>query len=88
MTHLQRPTSEEFGFGIYSYDDSTLSAIARTIVILVASLLPLLSTIVSYVVEAGGSRLWLITGLSAAFALALVSMTDARTIEVFEATAA
>jgi hypothetical protein len=54
----------------------------------VASLLPLCSVIVLYVVQSNGLRLGIIVILSACFSLALALMTNARKIEVFAATSA
>jgi hypothetical protein len=54
----------------------------------VASLLPLCSVVVLYVVQSNGLRLGIIVVLSACFSLALALMTNARKIEVFAATSA
>jgi len=55
---------------------------------MVASLLPLCSVIILYVVQANGLRLGIVVVLSAIFSLALSLMTNARKIEIFAATSA
>lgn len=58
------------------------------LVTVVASLLPLLSTVVLYLLSNDALQLGAMVALSACFALALTFMTNARRIEVFAATAA
>jgi len=76
------------GDGIYNYREPLLIKIIDVLVTVVASLLPLLSTIVLYILPSDVLRLAVMVVFSAMFALALTFMTSARRIEVFAATAA
>jgi hypothetical protein len=62
--------------------------IVRVVTTVVASILPLCSVIILYVVQSNASRLGIIVLLSALFSLALALMTDSRKIEIFAATSA
>lgn len=84
----QDPESPELGEGIYNYREPTLIKILDMLVTVVASLLPLLSTIVLYILPSDELRLGVVVIFSAIFALALTVMTSGRRIEVFAATAA
>ena len=84
----QKPISEHLGAGIYQYDETNLGIVVRVIVTVVASVLPLCSIIVLYVIQANGLRLGLIVIQSVIFSLALCLMTNARMIEIFAATSA
>lgn len=55
---------------------------------MLASMLPILSTIVLYFVQDTGKRLWIITGFTALFSLSLGFFTRATVQEIFSATAA
>ncbi|KAF2195699.1 hypothetical protein K469DRAFT_649806 [Zopfia rhizophila CBS 207.26] len=85
---IKRPVSEEFGTGIFKYEESTLATIARLATTVVASVLPLCSVVILYIVRDNVLRLGVILILSACFSLALTLMTNARKIEVFAATSA
>jgi len=61
---------------------------ADVLVTVVAALLPLLSTVVLYTLQNDALKLSIVVVFSAIFALALATMTSARRIEVFAATAA
>jgi len=62
--------------------------IARLLSTVIASILPLCSVVILYLVKANGLRLGIIVVLSACFSLALALMTNARKIEIFAATSA
>jgi hypothetical protein len=82
------PVSEDIGSGIYEYNDSTIAFIAHIATTVVASVIPLSSVVILYVVKSNGLRLGIIALLSALFSLALALMTNARKIEIFAATSA
>ncbi|KAL1850147.1 hypothetical protein Daus18300_013015 [Diaporthe australafricana] len=85
---VKDPESPELGDGIYNYKESVLSSTADVFTTVVASLLPLLSITVLYVVHSNTMKLGIIVVFSACFSLALALMTNARRIEIFAATAA
>ncbi|KAI1859736.1 hypothetical protein JX265_010185 [Neoarthrinium moseri] len=86
---FQKPIpSETVGAGIYNYSEHKLAVALRVIATVVASLLPLCSVIALYMVQSNDLRLGLVVLFSACFSLALATMTNARTIEIFAATAA
>ncbi|ORY12689.1 hypothetical protein BCR34DRAFT_482138 [Clohesyomyces aquaticus] len=85
---LKRPVSEHLGTGLYEYNDSTIRSFARVATVVIASVLPLCSVVILYVVRSNGLRLGIIIVLSALFSLALALMTNARNIEIFAATSA
>jgi hypothetical protein len=70
------------------YSDKHIALVARVVSTVVASLLPLLSIIVLFIVRDNVLRLVVIVILSALFSLSLALMTSARRIEIFAATAA
>jgi hypothetical protein len=76
------------GAGIYHYKESFLEATLGILTTVVASILPICSVVVLYVVQSNGLRLGMIVVFSTCFSLALTLMTSARKIEVFAATAA
>ncbi|KAI0380112.1 hypothetical protein F5Y04DRAFT_282241 [Hypomontagnella monticulosa] len=80
--------SNEVGDGLYTYEESLLSSVISIITIVAASVLPLLSIVVLYVVETEPIRLGILIIFSSCFALALALMTSARKVEIFAATAA
>jgi uncharacterized protein DUF6594 len=85
---IKRPVSEDLGSGLFEYDETTMQMIARVATTVVASVLPLCSVIILYVVQSNGLRLGIIVLLSAVFSLALALMTNSRKIEIFAATSA
>ncbi|KAK2607899.1 hypothetical protein N8I77_006542 [Diaporthe amygdali] len=85
---LKNPESPELGDGIYNYKESILSSAANVFTTVVASLLPLLSITVLYIIQSNTMKLGVIVAFSACFSLALALMTNARRIEIFAATAA
>ncbi|KAF2113181.1 hypothetical protein BDV96DRAFT_119260 [Lophiotrema nucula] len=85
---LKRPGSEHLGTGLYEYNDSVLRAIARIATTVIASIFPLCSVVILYVVKSNGLRLGIIVILSALFTLSLALMTTARNIEIFAVTSA
>jgi hypothetical protein len=87
-TKFKTPMEVDFGAGLYEYNDSILRTIARFVATTVATILPLLSVVVLYVIKANVLRLGVIIILSAFFSLALAVMTNARKIELFAATSA
>ncbi|KAK0662121.1 hypothetical protein QBC41DRAFT_235370 [Cercophora samala] len=78
------------GEGIWTYRESKLGMVVDVVVTVVASLLPLISTIVLYLIEerTKGVKLGVVVVFAAAFAFALATMTKARRVEAFAATAA
>lgn len=62
--------------------------IAGVVSTVVASVLPLCSIVILYLIKSNGLRLAAIVVLTAFFSLALAVMTNARKIEVFAATSA
>ncbi|KAH8885606.1 hypothetical protein GQ53DRAFT_828647 [Thozetella sp. PMI_491] len=85
---LKDPESPELGDGIFTYEESRLAAVVHVFITVVASLLPLASMVVLFVVESYTQRLGIMVGFSACFAVALALMTNARRVEIFAATAA
>jgi hypothetical protein len=85
---FKRPISEELGIGLYDYKETMLHRTSRIVTTVVASILPLCSVILLYVIENNAVRLGVIVVLSALFSLALALMTNSRTIEIFAATSA
>jgi hypothetical protein len=81
---FKKPISD----GIYEYDETMLGSIANIASTVIASMLPLCSVIVLYLVRSNGLRLAIIAVLSACFSLALAVLTNARRIEIFAATSA
>ncbi|KAK4159527.1 hypothetical protein QBC43DRAFT_373766 [Cladorrhinum sp. PSN259] len=82
------PESSGLGQGIFVYRESRLAAVIETVVTVVASVLPLLSTIVLWLLKNETVKLGAIVALSAIFPFALATMTSARRVEIFAATAA
>jgi hypothetical protein len=85
---LKRPVSEHLGEGLYEYNDTTLRSLGRIAMTVIASILPLCSVVILYVVRSNGLRLGIIIILSALFSLSLALMKTARNIEIFAATSA
>lgn len=88
MAVHQNPESPELGDSIYHYKNSFLFGAAHVFTTVVASLLPLLSIIVLFLLSSNTLKLVVITVFTACFSLALALMTNARRIEIFGATAA
>ncbi|KAK4683383.1 hypothetical protein QC764_0028880 [Podospora pseudoanserina] len=78
------------GEGIWTYRESKLGMVVDVVVTVVASLLPLLSTVVLLLIDESkdGVKLGVVVIFAAAFAFALATMTKARRVEAFAATAA
>jgi hypothetical protein len=85
---FESPISETLGSGLYEYKETTMHKIARVTTTVVASILPLCSVVVLYLVQSNATRLGIIVVLSALFSLALSLMTNSRKIEIFAATSA
>ena len=73
---------------LFHYDDNHLKIPAHIVSTLFASLLPSLSIVVLYVVHDMTKRLGLIAVFTAVFSVTLASLTKARTVDIFAATAA
>jgi len=84
----QKTTSHALGSGLYEYSDKSLHIIIFTITAAIASIIPLASVLLLYIVQSNTSRLGVIVALSVTFSLALALMTNARKIEIFAATSA
>ncbi|KAF2099869.1 hypothetical protein NA57DRAFT_75374 [Rhizodiscina lignyota] len=84
----QHPVVADFGNGIYKYEESTLQTTVYIITTVIASLLPLCSVVVLFLIDGDALRMGVIVILSACFSIALILTTNARQIEVFAATSA
>ena len=78
----------QVGRGIYQYQSSYIKRVVRVLTTVVASLLPMVSVVVLFIVTSDAVRLGMIAVFSALFSLSLVVMTTARAVEIFVATAA
>jgi hypothetical protein len=76
------------GDAFSTYDDARLVAVIEVISTVVASLLPISSTLILYFVTSLPARLGIILGYTALFSLALAIFTKARKVEIFAATSA
>ncbi|KAI1870311.1 uncharacterized protein JN550_005239 [Neoarthrinium moseri] len=85
---IKDPEAAGLGDGIYNYRESLLAGLVKVVTTVVASLLPLLSIVVLFMIESDEMKLGVIVAFSALFSLALASMTNARRIEIFAATSA
>ena len=74
--------------GLVDYSEAFLVTLADNISTVIASLLPVISTIVLYFIQDILARLGTIVGLMALFAMVLSIFTEAKRIEIFNATAA
>ena len=84
----KRPLETQAGGGIYQYRSTSIERLVRILTTVVASLLPMVSVVVLFIVSSDAVRLGMIAVFSALFSLSLVIMTTARAVEVFVATAA
>ena len=84
----QKPIDEKLGQGIYNYEETFLMRTIDTITTVAASLFPLLSIVLLFLVQSEVIRLGIVVLFSGLFSLALCLMTSARKVEVFAATAA
>lgn len=82
----QRPNDEEAGFS--EYDDSRLMAILQVLTTLLSSTLPVVSTVVLYLVKGMPLRLAMIALFVTLFCGVLAIFTNARRVEIFAAAAA
>ncbi|KAI9876633.1 MAG: hypothetical protein M1830_006055 [Pleopsidium flavum] len=85
---FRKPIAHDIEGGLTEYKDSTVSAVARTISITLAAMLPSVSIFVLYFVTNVLARLGIITAFSGAFSITLAVFTKARKVEIFAATAA
>ncbi|KAH8745891.1 hypothetical protein F5883DRAFT_586160 [Diaporthe sp. PMI_573] len=86
---LKDPECPDLGDGnIYNYKDTMLASAVDILTTVIASLLPLLSILILFLVHSDAIKLGVIVASSAMFSFALALMTQARRIEVFAATAA
>lgn len=88
LNTTQDPEASELGDGIYTYRESLVAGVIQVVTTVVASLFPLLSIVVLFVIESDSVKMGVIVAFSAFFAIALASMTNARRIEIFAATSA
>ncbi|KAL6415592.1 hypothetical protein AUP68_02157 [Ilyonectria robusta] len=70
------------------YSDTGIKRVTRSITIMIASLLPILTTVILYLVKDTSVRLGIVAGFTALFSLALGFFTRAMLPEIFSATAA
>lgn len=73
--------------GIFHYHDKHLQIPAAIISTVLASLLPVVSIVVLYLVHSMPERLAIVAAFTAAFFIALAILTKARRVDVFAATA-
>ncbi|KAF2667891.1 hypothetical protein BT63DRAFT_304305 [Microthyrium microscopicum] len=85
---LKSTVSGHVGSDIFEYHDVTLRMIIHAATTLTASVLPLCSITILYLVQNNGWRLIFIFILSVCFSLALSFMTNAQKIEIFMAVSA
>jgi hypothetical protein len=83
---IQKPSDEESGMLVY--EEETVLGWTGRISTAVASLLPIISTVVLYFVSNTGLRLGLTAVFTLLFTVALMAFTKVRGMEVFVATAA
>lgn len=74
--------------GTAYYDDAKLAKVAKGIGTVLACLLPVLAITILYFLDTEPKRLGAIAGLTALFSLTLVTLTGARIVDIFAATAA
>ena len=74
--------------GIVRYEETTLVTYTKSVVTIIAALLPIVCIVVLYVVQSNGWRLGIMAMFTAAFAAILVVFTSAKEVEVFASTAA
>jgi hypothetical protein len=72
----------------FLYSDDVIQRLTRTLTIMIASMLPIMVTIILYIVKDTVKRLGIIAAFVALFSLALGLFTSATLYEVFSATAA
>lgn len=77
-------TTSEFA----SYSDRVLGRLIDVVGTMIASLFPILSIVLLYLVTKTSVRLGIIAAFTAAFSLCLSLVTQARKVEIFAATAA
>ncbi|KAK4227290.1 hypothetical protein QBC38DRAFT_391334 [Podospora fimiseda] len=82
------PPGQGIGENMHSYRESIMEATVDYVVTVVAATIPLTSIVVLYLLKDDGWKLGAMVIFSAMFALAVKTMTNARKIEVFAATAA
>ena len=78
----------EAGPDIDNYKETTIQRYARYLVMILASLLPVVCIVVLHAVNSVGWRLGATAFFTAGFAAALVIFTSAKEVEVFASTAA
>lgn len=74
--------------GIAHYSDTRLARFAILFASTISSLLPVIAIVILYFVEQTKTRIWIMIGLTTAFATVLATVTSARSQDVFAATAA
>ncbi|KUJ19875.1 uncharacterized protein LY89DRAFT_772492 [Mollisia scopiformis] len=79
---------EEHLAGTVIYDDAHLRRLTRSIATVFACMLPVLSIVVLYVVQAMSKRLGIVAAFTIIFSVSLVTMTSAEMGDIFAATAA
>ncbi|KAB8360769.1 hypothetical protein FH972_024503 [Carpinus fangiana] len=70
------------------YSDNKIHALARVLILIISSTLPVLSIVVLHFVQSQEGRLGYIVGFSALCSAILVAFTNARHVEIIAATAA
>ena len=74
--------------GIFMSRDSYFYRLANILGTVISSLIPIVAIIVLHVVSNMAARLGIVCGFTAIFSVSLASVTQARRIEIFAATAA
>lgn len=73
--------------GLMEYSDDSMNRISKIIVTVLSSILPVLTTVVLWVVHSTIHRIGIMIVFTSLFAAALAAFTSARRIEIFVATA-
>lgn len=73
--------------GMVSYSDSRLIRTTTVVTTVLASIIPILSIFVLYVVKNTYGRIGIAAGFTTSFAIFLASFSSARRVEIFAATA-
>jgi len=86
--HVHKEEAHDFLHNTIRYRDEETFRVLKTLVTLVASLLPIVGIAVLYAIHSMPGRLGAVGGFTALFSLALSVLTSASTKDIFSATAA
>ncbi|KUJ12860.1 uncharacterized protein LY89DRAFT_755993 [Mollisia scopiformis] len=85
---FKKSRSEEQLSGTVIYGDSSVRRLTKSIATILACMLPILSTVILYLVQNMSKRLGIVTVFTAIFSISLVTLTNAEMADIFAATAA